>query len=45
GIPIDDAVALGVCSGLSAREARRALEELLTAGECYQPTAGMIKLI
>ena len=44
-IPVDDAIALGVRSGLSAQEARRALEELLAAGECYQPTLGTIKLI
>ncbi|MCK9278732.1 MAG: hypothetical protein M0P22_11655 [Methanoculleus sp.] len=45
GIGIDDAVAAGVRSGLSARDARAALEELLAAGECYQPASGMIKLI
>ena len=45
GIGIEDAVAAGVRSGLSAREAQRALEELLAAGECYQPASGMIKLI
>ncbi len=45
GIGFDDAVAAGVRSGLSAREARTALEELLAAGECYQPASGMIKLI
>ena len=45
GIAIEDAVAAGVRAGLSAREARRALEELLAAGECYQPASGMIKLI
>ncbi len=45
GIGIDDAVAVGVRSGLCAREARPALEELLAAGECYQPAAGKIKLI
>jgi len=45
GIGFEDAVAAGVRSGLSAREARAALEELLAAGECYQPASGMIKLI
>ncbi len=45
GIGIEDAVAAGVRSGLTAREARRALEELLAAGECYQPALGMVKLI
>ncbi|MDV2482422.1 hypothetical protein F8E02_10510 [Methanoculleus sp. Wushi-C6] len=45
GVGVEDAVAAGVRSGLSAREARRALEELLAAGECYQPASGMIKLI
>lgn len=45
GIPESDAVALGVRSGLSARDAQRALEELLAAGECYQPASGMIKPI
>ncbi|MBP7410469.1 hypothetical protein [Methanoculleus sp. 10] len=45
GIAVEDAVAAGVRAGLSAREARRALEELLAAGECYQPASGMIKLI
>lgn len=45
GIGFEDAVAAGVRSGLSAREARAALEELLAAGECYQPSSGMIKLI
>lgn len=45
GVSLDDAVAAGVRSGLSAREARRALEELLAAGECYQPASGMVKLI
>ena len=44
-IAVDDAVTLGVHSGLSAREARKALEELLAAGECYQPSSGTIKLI
>jgi len=45
GVEFEDAVAAGVRSGLSAREARTALEELLAAGECYQPASGMIKLI
>lgn len=45
GIAVEDAVAAGVRSGLSARDARTALEELLAAGECYQPASGMIKLI
>jgi hypothetical protein len=45
GVPVEDAVAAGVRSGLSAREARAALEELLAAGECYQPASGMVKLI
>ena len=45
GIGLEDAVAAGVRSGLSAREARAALEELLAAGECYRPSSGMIKLI
>ncbi|MCM2465732.1 hypothetical protein [Methanoculleus oceani] len=45
GIGFEDAVAAGVRSGLSARDARTALEELLAAGECYQPASGMIKLI
>ncbi|WP_292521430.1 hypothetical protein [Methanoculleus sp.] len=45
GIGVEDAVAIGVRSGLSARDARAALEELLAAGECYQPASGMIKLI
>ncbi|MCK9298759.1 MAG: hypothetical protein M0P21_07335 [Methanoculleus sp.] len=45
GIGFEDAVAAGVRSGLSAREARAALEELLAAGECYQPASGMIKLL
>jgi len=45
GVSLDDAVAAGVRSGLSAREARAALEELLAAGECYQPATGMVKLI
>ncbi|HOI12345.1 MAG TPA: hypothetical protein PLG75_00720 [Methanoculleus sp.] len=45
GIDVEGAVAIGVRSGLSAREARAALEELLAAGECYQPASGMIKLI
>ncbi|NLM28958.1 MAG: hypothetical protein GX216_00795 [Methanomicrobiales archaeon] len=44
-ITVDDAIALGVQSGLSAREARKALEDLLAAGECYQPTSDTIKLI
>jgi RPA family protein len=45
GVSLDDAVAAGVRSGLSAREARAALEELLAAGECYRPASGMIKLL
>ena len=45
GIAVEDAVAAGVRAGLSAREARAALEELLAAGECYQPASGMVKLI
>ncbi|MDD3858367.1 MAG: hypothetical protein PHP43_10020, partial [Methanoculleus sp.] len=45
GVGLEDAVAAGVRAGLSAREARAALEELLAAGECYQPASGMIKLI
>ena len=45
GIGLDDAVAAGVRSGLSARDAKSALEELIAAGECYLPTSGMIKLI
>jgi len=45
GVPIKDAVAAGVRAGLSARDAKRALEELLDEGECYQPASGMIKLI
>ncbi|WP_332448644.1 hypothetical protein [Methanoculleus sp.] len=45
GVPIEDAVAAGVRAGLSARDAKRALEELLDEGECYQPASGMIKLI
>lgn len=45
GIGVEDAIAVGVQSGLSARDARVALEELLAAGECYQPASGMIKLI
>lgn len=45
GVSVEDAVAAGVRSGLSAREARAALEELLAAGECYQPASGMVKLI
>jgi hypothetical protein len=45
GVPVKDAVAAGVRTGLSARDAKRALEELLDEGECYQPTSGMIKLI
>ncbi len=45
GVGLEDAVAAGVRSGFSAREARAALEELLAAGECYQPASGMIKLI
>ena len=45
GIGLEDAVAAGVRSGLSPREARAALEELLADGECYQPASGMIKLI
>lgn len=45
GIGLDDAVAAGVQAGLSARDAKRALEELLDEGECYQPASGMIKLI
>lgn len=45
GISLDDAVAAGVRSGLSARDAKRALEELIAAGECYLPASGMIKLI
>ncbi len=44
-IAVEDAVAAGVRAGLCAQEARRALEELLAAGECYQPASGMIKLI
>lgn len=44
-IPIDEAIGLGVRVGLSAREARRALEELVTAGECYQPIPDTIKLL
>ncbi|MFW5637691.1 MAG: hypothetical protein ACOCG4_00340 [Methanoculleus sp.] len=38
-----DAIARGVRSGLSAREARRALEDLIAAGECYQPTPDTVK--
>jgi len=45
GVEFEDAVAAGVRAGLSARDARAALEELLAAGECYQPASGMIKLI
>lgn len=45
GVGLEDAVAAGVRSGLSPREARAALEELLADGECYQPASGMIKLI
>ncbi|NLZ29944.1 MAG: hypothetical protein GX885_04245 [Methanomicrobiales archaeon] len=45
GIAIDDAVTLGVRLGLSARETRRALEELIAAGECYQPTPDTVKLL
>ena len=45
GVPLEDAVVLGVRSGLSARDARAALEELLAEGECYQPTPSMVKLL
>lgn len=45
GISIEDAVAAGVGSGLTASEARTALEKLLAAGECYQPVDGTVKLI
>jgi hypothetical protein len=45
GIGIDDAVAAGVRSGLSARDAKQGIADLITAGECYQPASGMIKLI
>jgi RPA family protein len=45
GIPESDAIARGVRSGLSAREARRALEELIATGECYQPTPDTVKLL
>jgi hypothetical protein len=45
GVPLEDAVALGVRSGLTAQDARVALEELLAEGEFYQPTPGMLKLI
>jgi hypothetical protein len=45
GIGVDDAVAAGVRSGLTAGEARAALEELLADGDCYQPVDGTIKLI
>jgi len=45
GIGVDDAVAAGVRSGLTAGEARAAIEELLADGDCYQPVDGTIKLI
>ncbi|HOI58490.1 MULTISPECIES: hypothetical protein [unclassified Methanoculleus] len=45
GIAVEDAVAAGVRAGLSARDAKQALEELLAEGECYQPASGMIKRI
>lgn len=45
GIGIEDVVSVGVAAGLCARETRRALEELLACGECYQPAAGMIRLM
>jgi RPA family protein len=45
GILREEIVARGVRSGLSARDAHRAVEELLAAGECYSPATGMIKLI
>lgn len=45
GIPLEDAVALGVRSGLTAQDARAALEELLAEGEFYQPAPGILKLI
>ncbi len=45
GVPLEDAVALGVRAGLAAPDARAAIEELLAEGECYQPTPGMLRLI
>lgn len=45
GISTDRAVALGVQAGLTPGAASQAVHELLSAGECYAPSAGSIRLI
>jgi RPA family protein len=45
GLSRRDAIARGVAAGLAASAAEQAIDDLLLAGECYSPSAGMIRLI
>ncbi len=45
GFARSDVVAGAVMAGLSASSAGEAIDALLAAGECYSPSAGMIRLI
>ncbi len=45
GLSRRDAIARGVAAGLTASAAEQAIDDLLLAGECYSPSAGMIRLI
>ncbi|MDN7023578.1 hypothetical protein FGU65_01465 [Methanoculleus sp. FWC-SCC1] len=45
GLSRRDAIARGVAAGLAASAAGQAIDDLLLAGECYSPSAGMLRLI